>query len=110
MISRGIFYIVTMTAILLLLGFVTNFFCIIFNIDIRDNNFIGLLVLFALIGFGGSLISLYLSKYTVKKLKTEVLHDQWTLHSNRAADRSEYCPFCLWCTRGRRLVLAGYIP
>lgn len=68
MISRGIFYIVTITAILLLLGFVTNFFCIIFNIDIRDNNFIGLLVLFALIGFGGSLISLYLSKYTVKKL------------------------------------------
>ena len=76
MISRGIFYIVTMTAILLLLGFITNFFCIIFNIDIRDNNFIGLLVLFALIGFGGSLISLYLSKYTVKKINESICNNQ----------------------------------
>ena len=24
----------------------------------------------------------YDAEYTVKKLKTEVLHDQWTLHSN----------------------------
>ncbi len=26
----------------------------------------------------------YDAEYTVKKLKTEVLHDQWTLHTEKA--------------------------
>ena len=35
----------------------------------------------------------YDAEYTVKKLKTEVLHDQWTLHTDKALERLKFKEF-----------------
>jgi heat shock protein HtpX len=57
-----------MTAVMVLVSTIAGFFCKIYGVDLRSSKYIYLLFYFTLLGFGGSFISLFLSKYFVKKM------------------------------------------
>lgn len=74
---RGILYLVTMMAILVVFGVIMNIVCYACGIDLSDGRFSTVLILAAIFGFGGSMVSLFASKYIVKKaMKVQLVTDR----------------------------------
>lgn len=66
MFGRGITYILTMLGVLLVVGVVTRIIFSVIGADMSSGNLTTILILSAVMGFAGSLISLFLSKTIVK--------------------------------------------
>ncbi len=75
MLTRGAYYIGMMLAILLVFGIFTTVTFAVLDIDPqKDGDLVVILVISCLWGFGGSLVSLFLSKFMVKKaMKVRVI-------------------------------------
>lgn len=74
MLKRGVLYLLTMIGVLLLIGIITNIVCFLFNIYIPEQGMTTILLLSTVMGFAGSLISLFLSKTLVKSsMKVNVI-------------------------------------
>ncbi|MGN1357033.1 MAG: protease HtpX [Succinivibrionaceae bacterium] len=64
---RGILYLAVMTGIILVFGIVMQIVVRVIGIDLSSHNFISILIVAAIFGFGGSMVSLFASKFIVKK-------------------------------------------
>lgn len=74
MLRRGFFYLLTMLGVIFLIGVITNIICYLFGIYIPEQGMAGILIMSAVMGFAGSVISLFLSKTMVKKsMKVQVI-------------------------------------
>jgi heat shock protein HtpX len=75
MLTRGAYYIGMMLAILLVFGIFATVTFAVLDIDMtKDGDLVAVLVISCLWGFGGSLISLFMSKFMVKKaMKVRVI-------------------------------------
>ena len=90
MIKRSFLYLMTMLGVILLIGIITNLVCYLFNIYIPKQGMGSILILSAVMGFAGSLISLFLSKTLVKNsMKVAVIsapqneEERWLLETVR---------------------------
>ncbi len=74
---RGILYLVTMMAVLLVFGIIMQVVCVAMGIDLSSGDFWSVLIVAALFGFGGSMVSLFASKTIVKKtMKVQLITDR----------------------------------
>lgn len=64
---RGVLYLATMMAIIAIFGLIMKIVCFCFNIDLQNSEFWIILLFSAVFGFGGSMVSLFASKFLVKK-------------------------------------------
>ncbi|HAH70455.1 MAG TPA: protease HtpX, partial [Succinivibrionaceae bacterium] len=78
----------TMLGVILLIGIIVNIVCYLFQINISSSGMGTILVLSAVMGFAGSIISLFLSKTMVKKsMRVQVItsprtdDERWLLQS-----------------------------
>ena len=67
MVTRGIFYVLTMFGVLVVVGVVSNIIFAVSGIEVDQMSFFSLLGVCAVMGFGGSIISILMSKTLVKK-------------------------------------------
>ncbi len=88
LLRRGIFYMATMLGVILLIGIIVNIVCYLFQINLSSSGMGTILVLSAVMGFAGSIISLFLSKTMVKKsMRVQVItspsteDERWLLQS-----------------------------
>ncbi len=81
MFGRGIVYCLTMLGVLFVVGIVFSIILSVANVQIGNGGIITILIFSAIMGFAGSLISLFLSKIIVKKsMNVQVI----TTPSNKA--------------------------
>lgn len=67
MARRGFFYLLTMVGVIALIGIIVNLACYLFQIYLPQESMISILIFSAILGFAGSLISLFMSKSMVKR-------------------------------------------
>lgn len=67
MARRGFFYLLTMVGVIALIGIIVNIACYLFQIYIPSESMVSILLFSAVLGFAGSLISLFMSKSMVKR-------------------------------------------
>ena len=62
MVTRGIFYVLTMFGVLVVVGVVSNIIFAVSGVEVDQMSFFSLLGVCAVMGFGGSIISILMSK------------------------------------------------
>ena len=67
MLTRGAFYLLTMAGVLVVVGVVANIIFAVCGVQMDQMSFLSLMGICTVMGFGGSIISIFMSKTLVKK-------------------------------------------